>query len=82
MGFKYDDKAIRCPTFKRVIKTTNGQFIGIECDALRLNLGFEVSPCIRLKTSADLKDYIEIFCEDCFESCPYHKAYLDTLKKN
>lgn len=29
--------------------------------------------CVR--TSGDLKDYTELFCKDCFESCPYYKIH-------
>ena len=75
MGYKYNAKKIRCPLFIRVVKTTKGQFIGIECSPVDVNLGFDVAPVIRLNTSQDLKDYTDIFCKDCYDTCPYFKAH-------
>ena len=46
MGYKYNDIAIKCPLFRRVVKT-----------------------------SADLKDYTDIFCKDRYTECPYYKIH-------
>lgn len=75
MGYKYNDKRIRCPLFHGVVKTTNSQFIGIECEALDVNLGFKVIPVLRLRNTEDLKDYTELFCDDLYEQCPYYQAH-------
>lgn len=75
MGYKYSDVSIKCPLFRKVIRTRKGQFIGIECEPIAQNIGFDTGNITRLKTSADLKDYTEIFCKDCFENCPYYKAH-------
>lgn len=76
MGYKYNAKKVTCPLFTRVVKTTHGQFIGIECEPIEIHLGFTVSPVVRIETSEELKDYTEIFCKDCFEDCPYYKAHF------
>ena len=70
MGYKYADSTIRCPHYRRVIKTRKGQFIGIECDPVA-NIGMDVGQVIRVKTSEDLNDYTEVFCKDQYEKCPY-----------
>ena len=75
MGFKYNDKAIRCPIFKRVVKTTNGKFVGVVCTECRFDLGFKADPCIRFADMQELNDFVELFCADCFERCPYYTVY-------
>lgn len=70
MGYKYNDSMIRCPHFRRVIKTRKGQFIGIECDPLP-NVGMDIGQVIRVRTSVDLDDYTGVFCTDQYEKCPY-----------
>lgn len=75
MGFKYDDKAIKCPLFRRVVKTTRGQFIGIQCEEFNVKLGFDASPVVRLRTSDDLSDYTGLFCKDLYIDCPFYKSH-------
>lgn len=75
MGYKYNSDKIKCPYFRRVIKTRKGQFIGIECDPLP-HIGFEVGQVIRVRTSTDLEDYTELFCKDCYAACPYYKIHM------
>ena len=78
MGYKsYIGKKAKCPLFTNVIKTTNGQFIGIECEPLNVNLGFAVAPVIRIDTSAELKDFTDLFCNDLYEECPYYKIHAN-----
>lgn len=79
MGYKYSNQKVKCPIFHRVVKTSKGQFICIECEALDINLGFDVAHAIRLKNSQDLEDYIDIFCKYNYEDCPYYK--MQTQKK-
>lgn len=75
MGYKFDDRQIKCPIFCNVIRTKGGQFIGIECLHIETNLGFEVSHTLRLENSGELHDYLAIFCKDLYETCPYYQAY-------
>ncbi len=75
MGYKYNGSRIKCPYFRRVIRTRKGQFIGIECDPMQDDIGFDVGQVVRVRTSGDLKDYTELFCKDCFEGCPYYKIH-------
>ena len=75
MGYKFDDKEIKCPIFTNVVRTQKGQFIGIECLQAEVNLGFDVSHTLRLHNSNDLRDYLDIFCRDRYETCPYFRAY-------
>lgn len=75
MGYKYNSSRIKCPYFRRVIRTRKGQFIGIECDPMQDDIGFDVGQVVRVRTSGDLKDYTELFCKDCFESYPYYKIH-------
>jgi hypothetical protein len=73
MGFKYSEKGICCPYFKNLVNTTGNKFIGIECLSPNINLGFETTRIVRLKNMAETNDYIEIFCKDCYDTCPYFK---------
>ena len=74
MGFKYDDKAIKCPLFRRVVKTTRGQFIGIQCEEFNdKKLGFDAAPVVRLHTSEDLSDFTGLFCKEFYTDCPCFK---------
>lgn len=81
MGFKYDDKAIKCPFYKNVVCTTNGKFIGIVCAYFgEINLGFEADTCIRFKSLQDVKDYTKLYCKSCYEQCRFYK--LNEMKRN
>lgn len=75
MGFKYDDRAIKCPLFMSVLKTTNEDFVGIQCENSELNLGFDVIELMRFKTFQDLKEYTWIYCQDCYTACQQYKKY-------
>lgn len=75
MGYKYNSKNIRCPLFVGVVKTTNGQFIGIECEPLKINLGFDIIFALSLKNDEDLKEYTKLYCKGNYENCHYYKAY-------
>ena len=76
MGFKGDSKAVQCPYFNHVTKTTKGQFIGIECQMADQDIGFEMGHVYRFRNSTDLKDFMEIFCEDMFATCPYYQYWV------
>ena len=75
------DARAKCPFYMRSIWQTKGQFIGIECEPLCDNLGFDASFIMRLQTSEDLTDYIELFCSDRFYACPYYKAMMNSKYK-
>lgn len=75
LGYKYNDKSIKCPNFKRVTRSTHGQLILICCMNDKVNLGYDVSPCMRFTTTQEMHDYIEVMCEDCYESCPIYKTF-------
>lgn len=81
MGFKYDDKCIVCPLYKRVVRTRKGAFLGIECEELPVNLGFDTTRCIRLRNSEELRAYTEVFCKGYYDTCPYYQAYMDFRQK-
>lgn len=74
MGFKYESTSIKCPLYRNVVRTTKGQFQGIECGQDE-KLGFDAAHMIRLKNREDLQDFLEIFCEDMYETCPIYQYY-------
>ena len=74
-----ESKAIKCPLFRNVIRTNKGQFQGVECIQDQ-NLGFDVTHIVRLRNKEDLRDYLEIFCEDLYETCPYYQAFTREWK--
>jgi hypothetical protein len=73
MGYHYISNTIKCPFFKNVVKTQKGQFIGIECEPPKVDLGFDTTMIIRFENSNDLNDYRDIFCKDMHETCPYYR---------
>ena len=75
MGFKYYDADIICPLYKRVTRTNKGQVILLSCHNDAVNLGFTADPSLRFRNSRDLKDYIEIFCKDCYKTCPLYEKF-------
>lgn len=81
MGYKYDDKYIKCPFYKRVVTNSNKRFIGIECLSLPVNLGFDADHIVRLKNMQDLYDYTDIFCKDQYTTCPYYQSYINMLEE-
>ena len=70
------DARAKCPFYRKSIWQTKGQFIGVECEGLCDSLGFDVSFIMRLPTSEELTDYIELFCSDRYTECPYYQAMM------
>lgn len=65
------DCQIKCPYYHRVI--VSKRLTGVECDTIPVNLGFDVAHFQRLRDKHELHDYIDIFCADMWETCPYAK---------
>ena len=74
VGFKFESTTIKCPLYRNVVRTNKGQFQGVEC-AKEEHLGFDATHIIRLRNREELRDYLEIFCEDMYESCPIYQYY-------
>ena len=81
LGFKYNDKAVRCPLYSNVVCTTNGKFIGVCCGNLRYNLGFDAMPAMRFRSLSELDDYTDVFCKDRYEQCVMYKSFAKQLDK-
>lgn len=77
MDFKNLDKKAKCPLYDHIIRTNKGQFIGIVCAYEPVSVGFDVKRVTRVRDSQDLKDFFEIFCADCFKSCPAYISYMN-----
>lgn len=75
MGFKYYDADIICPLFKRVTRTSKGNVILLSCENDAINLGFDVDVAFRFQTSREMKDYMEIFCKDLYQTCPLYEKF-------
>lgn len=75
MGYKFNDHDVICPLFKNAIITNKYQFIGVECEAAKINLGFDITRLIRLKSTKELSDWVDIFCKYNYYDCPYYKDY-------
>lgn len=74
MNDRTDEKAI-CPFYLSVIRSK--RMAGVECESLDVNLGFQTSHYVRLRSYKDLKDFTDIFCCDMYKTCPYYKAVMD-----
>ena len=66
---------IICPFFQGILRSK--RLTGIECEELEPRLGFRVSHFLRLRNGQDLADYVDIFCADMWETCPYCRALQD-----
>lgn len=75
MGYKFDAVNIICPLFKNAVVGAKGKFICVECIPPDINLGFETTRLIRLKTSDELNNWCDIFCKYNYYDCPYFQEY-------
>lgn len=68
---------IKCPYYHGIV--TSKRMIGIECDTLmpEQKLGFDVAHYQRFRTYKELRSYIDIFCCDMWETCPYAKTLME-----
>ena len=81
MDFKNLDKKAKCPLYDHIVRTSKGQFIGIVCEYAPVSVGFDLKRVTRVKDSQDLNDFFEIFCADCYESCPAYISHVNYNKK-
>jgi len=77
---KYNRNAT-CPFYQTVLVTKGGQVIGIACESLDDNLGFDVQSFVRFRSKRDLDDYFGLFCSDLHTQCPYYKAIYKKYDK-
>jgi hypothetical protein len=75
MGYKFNDYDVICPLFKSAVISSKGKFIGVECIPPETNLGFDTTRLIRLRTTQELSDFVDIFCKYNYYDCPYYKEY-------
>ena len=73
MSDRIGEKA-KCPFYQSVIKTK--RMVGVECEGLDVNLGFDTAHFTRLKNYRELRDYTDIFCCDMYKTCPYYRAVI------
>lgn len=67
----------KCPYFERVTETS---VIGVVCSPISDKTGFDLK-CIQvLPKKSELKDFVEIFCADMYESCPHYQAVTAQIK--
>jgi hypothetical protein len=75
MGYKFNDYLVICPLFQNAVISNKHKFIGIECESPKINLGFDTTRLIRLRSTEELSDYVDIFCKYNYYDCPYYKEY-------
>ena len=76
MGFKTNHKCkAKCPLYEDIIRTNNGLIAGVQCSFLCNNFGFDASTIVRCRNYSEVMDMKELFCDDCFEGCPYYQAW-------
>jgi hypothetical protein len=70
-----DEKA-KCPFYVRSL--IGRSLVGVECEALmdEEHLGFAISHFHKMNNGRDLRDFVEVFCADMYETCPYYKAVM------
>lgn len=65
----------KCPFFENVLISRKSQIAGVQCLGLE-GSGFDVRTYNRLRNTKELRDYVDKFCADNYESCPYYKVAL------
>lgn len=66
-------KIIRCPYYITRSRPDK-KSATITCFNIENNLGFDIKNQISFTCHEEAKNYVEIFCADLYETCPYYKA--------
>ncbi len=65
-----------CPFFVCKSKNTR-EHITITCENPEFNMGFDMLSQLRFLKKRDREDWFEIFCADCFQTCPYYRRIME-----
>ncbi len=68
---------IRCPFFL-AYNNGRGNNITITCEEIHSNLGFEVHNKLDFLNRTEREDWMEVFCMDRYEGCPYYQGIYNT----
>ena len=66
-----------CPFYEQVVKSGKsgrGFIAGVQCNYPHKDLGFDASVVIRFKTWREVRAYMDLFCFDLYEQCPYYQV--------
>ena len=75
------DCKCRCPFYVRHSRRGKNMAT-ITCEEFMENSGFDMNNQILFKTSSDEEAYMELFCMDAYESCPYFQFIRKYKYKN
>lgn len=70
----------KCPFYKRS-SAVQAKSITITCENIMPNIGFDIDNKLNFRTLQDRKDYVELFCGDVYENCPYYKMIIKNYKE-
>lgn len=76
-----DEGAIRCPFYLSKKRKNLRQAITITCENIENNLGFDVKNMLSFQTVRDREDWMGIFCNDRFGSCPYYQKIYEKYEE-
>lgn len=74
----------QCPFFLGKTWRKGGNNFTITCETIKDNMGFDVKNMLSFRNDEERKVWMELFCEDDYEECPYcqqiYKKYKERLK--
>lgn len=68
---------VKCPFYISHNSTGRNNNITITCELIQSNMGFDVKNLLSFNDGRQRKDYMEIFCMDVFEGCPYYQCIVN-----
>lgn len=75
-------RCIRCPFYVTHSCGEKANKITITCEGVTKNLGFDVKNMLLFRSKNERKDYMEIFCSDRYECCPYYQTIVKKYEED
>lgn len=72
-------ETIKCPFY--ISHNQKQRNVTILCENIENNMGFEVKNMLWFNSLEERKDWMELFCEDRYEECPYYKTVYKKYKE-
>lgn len=68
-----DTAKILCPFYRSRKMKKLRQSITITCENLENNMGFDVKNMLSFRSIQEREDWMGLFCQDLYQSCPYYQ---------
>lgn len=71
---------IRCPFYVNHKSRTGN--VTLTCENIKNKMGFEMQNMLRFKNLEERKDWMELFCKEKYENCPYYTAIYQKYEED